>query len=278
MPGSRASSASIEARRERVLDLVLDRQHVPIPTLAGIFGVSSMTMRRDLCVLESQGFLLRRSGQAVAPPQLQVQTSAGFRRRAAVSTKEAVARTALPLFSGVQSMLVDDSTSVLPLLASLAVEAHEPLTVVTNYLDVVGLAAGTDTMQVHLLGGDYVPGLDATFGSACVEAVARWHVDVFAFSVPAVDDGRCYHPLPSSVAVKTAMMRAADRRVLLLDHTKMPRTAPHLLCDLSAVDDVVIDSAVDERQLDMLRATGVTVLVAPEGRSADAAVSSTATT
>lgn len=274
MPGSRPSSASIQARRDRVLDLVLDRRHVPIPTLAALFEVSSMTMRRDLGVLEAQGFLLRRSGHAVAPPQLHVQTSAGFRRRAAVSIKEDVARTALPLFSGVQSMLVDDSTSVLPLLSSLAAQVDEPLTVVTNYLDVVRLAAGTDTLRVHLLGGDYLPDLDATFGGVCVEAVARWHVDVFAFSVPAIENGRCFHPLPDSVAVKSAMMRAADRRVLLLDHTKMPRTAPHLLCDVSSVDAVVIDSAVDDRQLDMLRATGVTVLVAPGERGHDAAVSS----
>lgn len=263
MPGSRTSSASIQARRDRILDHVLDQQQVPIPTLAALFGVSSMTIRRDLSVLESQGFLLRRVGHAVAPPQLHVQTSAGFRRRAAVCVKEAVARTALPLFSGVESMLVDDSTSVLPLISLLAAPAHEPLTIVTNYLDVVRLTADTTTLRAHLLGGDYVPGLNATFGSACLEAVARWHVDVFAFSVPAIENGRCYHPLPDSVAVKRAMMHAADRRVLLLDHTKMPRTAPHLLCDVSAVDAVVVDSAVPERQLAMLRATGVPVLVAP---------------
>jgi DeoR/GlpR family transcriptional regulator of sugar metabolism len=53
----------------------------------------------------------------------------------------------------------------------------------------------------------------------------------------------------------------------------MPRTASHLLCDVSAVDVVVVDSAVDEQQLAMLRATGVTVLVADAGRSEDAAVS-----
>jgi DeoR/GlpR family transcriptional regulator of sugar metabolism len=69
------------------------------------------------------------------------------------------------------------------------------------------------------------------------------------------------------------MLCAADRRVLLLDHTKMPRTAPHLLCDVSAVDVVVVDSAVAEQQLAMLRATGVTVLVADGGRSEDAVVS-----
>jgi DeoR/GlpR family transcriptional regulator of sugar metabolism len=261
MPGTRASSASIQARRDRVLNLVLDRQRIPIPTLAALFDVSSMTMRRDLHVLQSEGFLLCRSGHAVAPPQLHVQTSAGFRRRAAVSVKEAVARTAVPLLSGAQSVLVDDSTSVLPLISQLAGQAQEPLTVVTNYLDVVHLAGGP--LRVHLLGGDYVPDLDATFGSACVEAIGRWHVDVFAFSVPAIDAGRCYHPLPDSVAVKRAMMAAADRRVLLADRTKMPRTAPHLLCELSDVDAVVVDSGVDDEQLAMLHATGVTVLVTP---------------
>jgi DeoR/GlpR family transcriptional regulator of sugar metabolism len=265
MPGSRASEASIRQRRDHILGLVLDRQQVPIPVLAATFGVSSMTMRRDLVALQSQGLLLRRSGQAVAPPELHVQTSASFRRRAAVSVKEAVARAAVPLFAGARTLMVDDSTSVLPLLSLLAAQAPEPLTVVTNYLDVVRLADAEDQVEVHLLGGDYVPVLDATFGSACVEAVGRWHVDVFAFSMPAVDDGRCSHPLPSSVAVKEAMMSAADRRILLLDHTKLGRTAPHVLCAISDVDAVVVDSDITGHHLGMLRATGASVLVAPRG-------------
>lgn len=262
MPGSRPTSASIQARRDHVLDVVLDRQQVPIETLATLFDVSSMTMRRDIAALETKGFVLRRSGNAVAPPQLHVQTSAAFRRRAAVSSKEAVARTAAPLLSGAESVLVDDSTSVLPLISLLAEQAQEPLTVVTNYLDVMRLTGGRSRLRAHLLGGDYVPDLDATFGNACVEAVGRWRVDVFAFSVPAVHTGICYHPLPNSVAVKKAMMAAADRSVLLLDHTKMPKTAPHLLCELSDVDAVVVDSEVDADQLAMLRASGATVLIA----------------
>jgi DeoR/GlpR family transcriptional regulator of sugar metabolism len=264
--GSRSSDASVQARRESVLEHVLDVGECPIADLAGRFGVSGMTMHRDLDSLAAAGYLRKVRGRAVAPSELTVETSAVFRLRAAAGVKEAVAARAVDLVEGARTVFVDDSTSVLPLLRLLCRRTHGPLTVLTNYLQVVREVDGAAShVQVHLLGGEYVPHLDATFGPAALEAVRHQQVDVAVLSSPAVRAGTCFHALESSAALKTAALDVAGRSVLLLDHTKVGRGASHEMCSVARFTHVVVDDAADPAEVAAMRATGADVRVVHGG-------------
>ena len=263
MRGSRSSDASVQHRRDAILELVLDAGRVPIPELAGRCGVSAMTIHRDLDFLAGSGLVEKERGRAVAPSSLRVQTSAQFRMRAGVRLKEAVGQGALPLLDGACTVFFDDSTTGLPLLRRLGETATTPVTVVTNYLEAVREGAGHPMLRLHLLGGDYVSDLGATFGSACVEAIDRWHFDVAVFSAPAESGARCYHPLPGSVAIKQAALRRADDSVLLLDHTKLGHTGPHHICDVVDTGTVVLDEGADPAEVALMRAQRATVRLVP---------------
>lgn len=253
----------MEARREQILEQVLEEGALSIGELARRHGVSGMTVHRDLDALAGAGFLTKERGRAVAPSALRVETSAVFRMRAGARLKEAVARGAAALVGDPDTLLVDDSTSVLPLLTILGRHRTRPLTVVTNYLEVVRRAAPHPQLRVHLLGGDYSPDLDATFGDATVAALRSRPLDLAVFSAPAARDGRCYHALEPSATLKRAALDAAGRSILLLDHTKTPRTGPHLISELGRFDAVVIDDAADPAQVAAMRAAGTQVVLVP---------------
>lgn len=261
MQGGRASDAAVLARRERVLESVLATGGRGIAELAHDFSVSKMTMHRDLDALEDAGYLRKVRGRAEAPSELTVETSAVFRLRAATEVKDAVARGALDLVEGARTVFVDDSTSALPLLRALAARAGEPLTVVTNYLQVLREVAAAPHVRVQLLGGAYEPHLDATFGPDAVEALRRTQVDVTVVSSPAVHRGVCYHALEPSAELKQAALEVADRSVVLLDHSKLGRTAPYTFGPVPTGTHVVVDDSAAPAEVDALRAAGADVRV-----------------
>jgi len=82
----------------------------------------------------------------------------------------------------------------LALLPLLAAAVTEPVTVVTNSLLVIRAAADLPGLHPHLLGGTYDHDLEATFGTACTDSIARWRADVAVVSVPALR-GRGAHQL-----------------------------------------------------------------------------------
>ena len=55
---------SINIRHAEMLALIRDRQEILVDELSNIFGISTMTVRRDLQALEAQGKISRFHGGA----------------------------------------------------------------------------------------------------------------------------------------------------------------------------------------------------------------------
>lgn len=255
----RSSDADVRSRRELVLQRVLELGQIEIRALADELDVSLMTMHRDLDALTTDGLILKERGRAIAPPALLVQTSARFRLRTSQAVKQSLAEAAMSYVRDATTVFVDDSTSCIPVLERLT--GREPRAVVTNYLRAARTAAGVPGVTAHLLDGRYDPELDAVFGASTVEAVRRWHADVAVLGAPAVKSGRIYHPLADSLALKKSMMDNADRRVLLVDHTKFGHTAANVLGSAADIDLIVTDSGTPASEVDALRHAGAEVIV-----------------
>jgi DeoR/GlpR family transcriptional regulator of sugar metabolism len=58
------------------------------------------------------------------------------------------------------------------------------------------------------------------------------------------------------------MFECAERRILLADHTKFERRALHAMCALNEFDVIVVDDGTPPRQVEEMKAGGMTVVVA----------------
>lgn len=249
------------ARQERIRELVSREGFVRIDELARDFTVSPMTIHRDLDSLQSEGWLRKVRGGATSEPSNLFHGSVRHRLLSLGSVKAGIAAHALELVTPGQSVILDDSTTVLRLARLLP--ARAPLVAVTNFLPAIKLLAGRHGIDVVALGGRYYPAYDAFLGLGAVEAVRSLRADVLFMSTTAVTDGVCYHTSTETVQVKRALMDAAATSVLLVDHTKFERSALHVLAPLSEFDLVVVDSGVSPERVARMRAEGVTVAVAP---------------
>ncbi|GAA3960216.1 DeoR/GlpR family DNA-binding transcription regulator [Actinomadura viridis] len=234
-------------RQEAIAEHVLSAGSATAAELADRFGVSLMTIHRDLDELERQGVVRKYRGGVTAQPSGVFESNVAFRRKAMQAEKEAVARRALELIEPGMAVMLDDSTSVLAVARRLA--GITPLTVVTNFLEGLNLLAGVPGIRLMALGGDYDPLHDSFLGVSCVEAIESLTVDLCLVSTSAVSGGFAHHQEQHIVAVKRAMLASAARNVLLLDHSKLGRVALHRLAPLSAFDRVIVDSGASGEAL-----------------------------
>ncbi len=248
-------------RRERIAEIVLASDYVSARDLAGRFEVSLMTVHRDLDELERRGMLRKIRGGATPQPSSLFESNVRYRLSTARAEKEALGQYALTLIEPGQAILLDDATTTLALARLLPGIA--PLTVITNYLETIQLLHGTPGIRLIVLGGEYFPSHDSFLGIVCEDAIASLRADLFFMSTSAVCQGIAYHQEQEIVAVKRAMLRVATKSVLLIDNSKLGRTALHQLAPLTAFDLLVVDDGIDAAGRRELEEAKVPFAVAP---------------
>lgn len=248
-------------RREAIRDRVVEAGFVRNEDLATAFGVTVMTIHRDLKVLEAQGWLHRVRGGAQVDMSALVDTTVRHRLTEKVAEKQAIARHALQYVDDGSVVMIDDSTTALE-LAHL-IPDRGPLTVITNFLLAINRLTEAPDLELIALGGSYDATYDSFQGLHVRETIARLRADVAFMSTTAIVDGDLYHKSDDTILIRHAMMAAAARKVLLVDHSKFRRRATHRFASLTDFDTVVVDAGIDERELVAMRERGVHVEVAP---------------
>jgi DeoR/GlpR family transcriptional regulator of sugar metabolism len=117
-------------------------------------------------------------------------------------------------------------------------------------------------VTLFVTGGAYQPWAEALLGPTTTRTIETLRADLCVISASGIAGGQCHHPHEDVAAVKAAMMRAAGRSVLLLDHSKLERRALHSFARLDAFDAVVVDSATPVAAQEALSAAGARVEVA----------------
>ncbi|MFC6016135.1 DeoR/GlpR family DNA-binding transcription regulator [Plantactinospora solaniradicis] len=243
-------------RQVEIAEHVLQHGSVSATELAEMFHVSLMTIHRDLDELERQGVVRKFRGGVSAQPSSVFESNVSFRLRAAREEKLALARQARALIEPGMAVMLDDSTTTLE-VARLLEDDAGPLTVITNFLETIKLLSGVRGVRLLALGGEYYPTHDSFLGVPCVEAIEALRVDLLFASTSAVSGGYAYHQEQEIVLVKRAMIRAAQRSVLMVDHTKLGRAALHRLAPLRDFDLVITDAKAPEETLSEMREHGV---------------------
>jgi DeoR/GlpR family transcriptional regulator of sugar metabolism len=245
------SSLAPEQRQERIAELVLKQPFIAAKDLAERFDVSLMTIHRDLDELEAHGVLRKVRGGATPQASSLFESNVRYRLTVASEEKQALARAALLQIEPGQAVLIDESTTGLALARLLP--ARVPLTVITNSLSVMQELRSVRDIKLIVLGGDYWPRHEAFCGLACEAAVSALRADVLYMSSTAISGGVAYQPDQDMAIAKRAMIAAAGRRVLLVDHSKFGRVALHRLAPLTAFHLVMTDDGIDDAGLRQLQ-------------------------
>jgi DeoR/GlpR family transcriptional regulator of sugar metabolism len=260
--GDQNDQGRLEKQRQRqraIAEMVIAQGTVRIEEITKRFGVTAMTIRRDLEALEAQNVLRRTRGHATALASSLFESNSVFRQTQSMESKKALAHAALEFIGPGSTVMLDDSTTGIYLARLLPQRA--PLTVVTNFLSVANELLKEPGITLNILGGQYYPWCDATLGGMTVEAIRKLRVDTLIMSASAIIDYTCFHHAQETHLVKRAMFDSAARRILYVDHTKFARRALIGLAPLSDFDAVLVDFLTPLEHVNYLRERGTRVVI-----------------
>jgi DeoR/GlpR family transcriptional regulator of sugar metabolism len=255
-------------RREQILkdiDLLDDNM---IPILSRKYGVSEMTIRRDLQALEQTGVIRRTYGGAVRWPQpggAPTVVAREKRQMLAQAQKAAIARyAAAELVRDGDILVLEGSTTVTGMVPHIA--ERQNLTVMTNSLFTAEELRRRMPHSATLLcaGGILRPESSTFVGPVAERFFRELHVSRLFISATGLTlHGGITDPQMLETQVKRAMIESAGEVIVMLDGTKFGKRSLTRVIDFSEIALLITDEDAPAEMLEALRAQGVALAVVP---------------
>ncbi|MER6400922.1 DeoR/GlpR family DNA-binding transcription regulator [Kitasatospora sp. NPDC001603] len=235
-----------QQRRALILEAVRRDGAVRVSDLSVAFGVSDMTIRRDLDALARSGAVEKVHGGAV---------TAGTAQELGFEVKSTLESAAKATIAEATAALVEPGTvvalsggSTTHAVATQLLNVPD-LTILTNSLPIERLVRGaTDTAQrppvVLLTGGSATPS-EALVGPITDQAIASLHVDLLILGTHGVTENEGLTSPNLAEAQANRMFISRARRVAVAaDHTKWGVTGLSTFADLDQIGWFVTDDGM----------------------------------
>ena len=248
------------ARRDRIRELLNGQQAVSIANLAETFGLSEMTIRRDLDQLERRGQVRRTHGGAVPAERMVFEFDFVARRQAFRAAKQAIAHEASKLVRSGQRIILDTGTTTLELAHVL--RDIDELTVITPSLAVASELQFSRGVQTVLLGGLIRRGSPDLTGSITEAVLDMFAADIAFQGADGIGlDGSLYNADMGLARVDRKMRQQAERMYILADSSKIGKTALVRQSLLQDVDGLITDNGIAPGHRRAFKRLGVDVIV-----------------
>ncbi len=257
------------AREQAVLASLKSTGHVSVNELSSQFGVSTVTIRKDLEVLERRHLLRRVRGGAVSVGASD-EGAFEMRLRHAQESKRAIARAVAPVVRDGDVIAIDSSTSTYYLAQELL--GRRNLVVITNGLRHALLFMEHSTAMVLLPGGVVRRSAGSVVGPIGDVLAGRGRITAGFFGVVSVSTIHGLMDISAEEAhTKRFMAQACDTVHGLFDSSKISGFGLHSFTPSTDITAMYTDDGVTAEFVDEWRDLGVPVTTVPVS-AADAQV------
>jgi DeoR/GlpR family transcriptional regulator of sugar metabolism len=227
-----------------------------VADLAESFGVSEMTVRRDLSALARDGKLERVHGGALhagEPRFSQIEVER-------LDVKDRMGAAAAALVEDGQTVMIDIGTSTLQMARHLH---GRQVTVVTTNLAVLEELLPDPAIELVLPGGTVRRNYRSLVGVVAEDSLRQLKADLAVLGTSAVDaELGVWDTTMVEVPIKRLMIAAADRVMLLADAAKFSMSGVVRVCGPESIDHVVTDAPLPAACRSAVDAAGIEVTIA----------------
>ena len=230
----------VQARRERLAQIIEQHRYLPVKELCGRLGVSEATLRRDLAALVREKKITRTYGGALHEFNDRFPS---FRERQSQSArgKARAVQPALVLFEPNRTYFFDSGTTIFALAEAFRDHSVTPVTIVTSNLPVGEMLASIPGVQVFQLAGQLLHLQSTLLGETARKSLEFWNFDVAFLSTEGMDAQGLWNSQTAIVEQQKVVLRRSTRTVFCIDGSKLNRQAPFFLLPWDQVDMLLTD-------------------------------------
>lgn len=254
------TQVSAAERRKYSLEVLSERGLVSVGDLSEHFGVSEVTIRKDLQYLEERNLLLRTHGGAMRVDYLVNEQSLEEKGQKYQEQKARIGRAAAALVKDGDSLILDAGTTVLQVARHL--RGKRQLTVLTSSITIAAEVMRIPDAELIMLGGIVRPNSAAVVGHYAEQMVRDHSFHKLFLAVDGFDVERGLTTTHTMEAhLNQIMIESAMQTIAVFDSSKFGRRGLCSICGVESVDTIVTD-AVPDNVRRRLEERGVTVITA----------------
>jgi len=222
--------------------------------------VSSVTIRKDLKLLEKKDLLFRTHGGANATNPYTVDRPVNEKEKLQSSEKADIASAAAQLIAPNDSIIIASGTTVLALAKKIQI--RESLTVVTSALNVALELIKHPNVEVIQLGGLLRKSSSSVTGPYAQNILDDFFCTKLFLGVDGIDIELGLTTTNSMEAQLNRQMITQSQKVIVLsDSTKFGKRGFGRICGLEEIDQVITDSGIPEHYKKTLESLGIEVTI-----------------
>lgn len=245
-------------RQQQILDLIRDQSRITLSEISDNFGVSEITIRRDVKMLEDMGAVQRTHGGVVYYVELDDQAPVVKRQLTHQDAKIRIARYTASLVKDGDSIFLGSGSTASYVAQYL--KNHKRLTVTTNAVTVIQELATQEHINLIVLGGMLRPSELSMIGHITEQALREVRVDKVIVGMRGIDltAGLTSDYLPE-VMTDRAIMDMSGKVVIVADSSKIGHIASAYVAPIERMTTLITDSQADPAFIQHLKNRNIEV-------------------
>jgi DeoR/GlpR family transcriptional regulator of sugar metabolism len=252
-------------RREKIVSELQRRQTCTVAELSKLFGVSEVTIHRDLVQLNGAGIVEKVHGGATLVKSsqegiLKAEQRVDIRLRMQIEEKVDIAKRAVRLISDETSIFIDHSSTSIYLAREIRNLPHKNLTIVTNSVKILTELEGASFASLVSTGGNLQRQWSALGGAVALDFLSRLNFDQIFISCGGISIERGLMTSFTFVAEILKKASAVAREInLLVDSSKFARMGTFSIMPVTAMTRIITDRKLNPDLVEQYRNLGINV-------------------
>lgn len=247
-------------RHQHIISRLQKEGYVKVLDLCKDLNVSSVTIRKDLQLLEDKKLLYRTHGGVTLNNPYTADRPVNEKEKIRSNEKTLIGQAAARLIEESDCIIIGSGTSVL----ALAKEIHPKgtLTVITAALNVSLELIHHPEIEVIQLGGMLRKSSSSTTGPYAEKVLDDFSCNKLFLGVDGID---VEFGLTTTNAMEAhlnrKMIAAAQRTIILADSSKFGKRGFGRICGLEEIDQIITDSGISDHMSKTLQGMGVELTI-----------------